>query len=104
MRPTLSRRLFLASSAATGAALALPSLSRAASRPQITHGVQTGDVAHDGAVVWARADRPSAMMIEWSTTEGFAAVRKAPALTLTSATDMSGISIETVMSFVSQEA
>ena len=43
---------------------AMPYLSRAADRPQITHGVQSGDVGADGGVVWARADRPSQMMVE----------------------------------------
>ena len=36
------------------------------------HGIQTGDVAGDKAVLWARADRPSRLMVEWSTTESFA--------------------------------
>ena len=61
----LSRRRFLSTTAATGfATLAMPYLSRAADRPQITHGVQSGDVGADGGVVWARADRPSQMMVE----------------------------------------
>ncbi|MEO0359793.1 MAG: alkaline phosphatase, partial [Pseudomonadota bacterium] len=66
-RIAFSRRRFLSSAAALPVALAAPGLSRAASRPTITHGVQTGDVAHDGAVIWARADRPSNMLVEWST-------------------------------------
>src|SRR3981081_1670039 len=69
----LSRRRFLSSAAATGAgalgAIAMPYLSRAADRPQITHGVQSGDVGADGGVVWARADRPSQMMVEVATTQ-----------------------------------
>ncbi len=64
----LSRRRFLSTAAATGAGafgvMAMPYLSRAADRPQITHGVQSGDVGADGGVVWARADRPSQMMVE----------------------------------------
>ena len=68
----LSRRRFLSTAAATGAgalgAIAMPYLSRAADRPQITHGVQSGDVGADGGVVWARADRPSQMMVEVATT------------------------------------
>ena len=58
----VSRRRFLTTAAATGTgalgAMAMPYLSRAADRPQITHGVQSGDVSADGGVVWARADRP----------------------------------------------
>ena len=56
----------------------MPYLSRAADRPQITCGVQSGDVSADGGVVWARADRPSQMMVEVSTTESFAKVRALP--------------------------
>jgi alkaline phosphatase D len=65
----LSRRRFLATSAGALGAIAMPYLSRAADRPQITHGVQSGDVGADGGVVWARADPPSQMMVEVSTTE-----------------------------------
>jgi alkaline phosphatase D len=56
-----SRRRFLSTAAAAGAfgTMAMPYLSRAADRPQITHGVQSGDVGTDGGVVWARADRPA---------------------------------------------
>src|ERR1700750_3193443 len=74
-----SRRRFLTTAAATGAgAFAMPYLSRAADRPQITHGVQSGDVGADGGVVWARADRPSQMMVEVSTTESFRHARALP--------------------------
>src|ERR1700732_1655221 len=78
----LSRRRFLSTAAATGAgvvgAVAMPYLSRAADRPQITHGVQSGDVGADGGVVWARADRPSQMMVEVATTESFNNARVLP--------------------------
>jgi alkaline phosphatase D len=65
------RRRFLTTAAAGAGAFAMPYLSRAADRPQITHGVQSGDVGADGGVVWARADRPSQMMVEVATTESF---------------------------------
>src|SRR5438067_12621532 len=72
----ISRRRFLTTAAATGTgalgSMAMPYLSRAADRPQITHGVQSGDVGADGGVVWARADRPSQMMVEVVTAESFA--------------------------------
>ena len=75
----LSRRRFLSTAAAAGVgAIAMPYLSRAADRPQITHGVQSGDVGADGGVVWARADRPSQMMVEVSTAESFANARALP--------------------------
>ena len=56
----------------------MPYLSRAADRPLITHGVQSGDVSTDGGVVWARADRPSQMLVEVATTESFANARALP--------------------------
>ncbi len=58
--------------------IAMPYLSRAADRPMITHGVQSGDVGADGGVVWARADRPSQMMVEVATTESFDNARALP--------------------------
>ncbi len=73
-RSRVSRRSLLATSGAALASLALPALSRAASRPIITHGVQSGDVSTGSGVIWARADRPSRMEVEWSTTEGFSAI------------------------------
>ena len=75
----ISRRKFLSSTAAAGAGvIAMPYLSRAADRPVITHGVQSGDVGADGGVVWARADRPSQMMVEVATSESFANARALP--------------------------
>jgi alkaline phosphatase D len=78
----LSRRRFLSSAAATGAGalgtIAMPYLSRGSDRPQVTHGVQSGDVGTDGGVVWARADRPSQMLVEVATTESFRNARALP--------------------------
>src|SRR5690349_2276691 len=75
----ISRRRFIstASVAALGS-IAMPYLSRAADRPQMPQGVQSGDVGTDGGVVWARADRPSQMLVEVSTTESFANARALP--------------------------
>ena len=72
----ISRRRVLASLTAVGATtfaggIAKPYLSRAADRPIVTHGVQSGDVSLDSGVVWARADRPARMVVEASTTESF---------------------------------
>jgi len=74
--PILTRRRFLrgaASSVSIGALtpLAMPAISRAADRPLITHGLQSGDVSASSAVIWARADRPARMLIEASTTDSF---------------------------------
>jgi alkaline phosphatase D len=73
----LTRRRFL-STAAGVSTIAIPYLSRAADRPQVTHGVQSGDIGADGGVIWARADRASQMLVEVSTTESFKDVRKLP--------------------------
>src|ERR1700749_3807407 len=82
-RSALTRRTLL-KSAGTSAALAAvsgiarPSLSFAPDRAQITHGIQSGDVSSDSGVVWARADRPSRMLVEAATTESFANARALP--------------------------
>ncbi len=75
----ISRRRFVstASAAALGS-LAAPFLSRAADRPLMPQGVQSGDVNTDSAMVWSRADRPSQMLVEVSTTESFANLRALP--------------------------
>src|SRR5258708_4206841 len=72
----LSRRRLLATvgsaAVATGLdGIARPYLSRAADRPVITHGIQSGDVSLDSGMVWARADRPSRMTVEVATTDSF---------------------------------
>ncbi|GAB3429409.1 alkaline phosphatase D family protein [Flindersiella endophytica] len=51
-------------------ALAAPALVRAA-RPELTHGVQSGDPTADSAVVWARADREARMLVDVSSSADF---------------------------------
>ena len=75
-RAALTRRALLKTAAASAALTAIggiarPSLSFAPDRPQITHGVQSGDVSADSGVVWARADRPARMLVEVATTDSF---------------------------------
>ena len=72
----VSRRQLLVRSAATCAVaglgtLARPYLSRAADRPLVTSGIQSGDVSANSAVIWARADRPARMQVECSVVESF---------------------------------
>lgn len=88
----VSRRQFLATTAISAGALALPGYARASGHggPKITHGLQTGDIAHNSAVIWTRADKPAQMLVEWSTTESFKVAHKVPGLGLTSATDNMG--------------
>ena len=69
------RRLLTTATSLAAATLARPYLSRAADRPLITHGVQSGDVSVDSAVLWARADRPSRMRVEIATTDSFKDIR-----------------------------
>ncbi len=73
---SLTRRQLLVRSASTLAltsieSLARPYLSRAADRPGVACGLQSGDVSDGSAMVWARADRPARMRVECSTVESF---------------------------------
>ena len=82
----ISRRRFLQTSAMTGTAFAAssvfaPFISRAGERPMVTHGVQSGDVTADSGMIWARADRPSQMLVEVSTTESFKTATALPPIT-----------------------
>ncbi|WP_224825102.1 alkaline phosphatase [Cognatishimia sp. MH4019] len=74
--PPLSRRQTLIGGSALAVSLAMPSISRAASRPMFTHGVQSGDVDLNSGMIWTRVDRPAQIMMEVSTTESFADARK----------------------------
>jgi alkaline phosphatase D len=76
---SLTRRQLLVKSASTLAlagtcSLARPYLSRAADRPEISCGVQSGDVTGGSAIVWARADRPARLRVEYATMESFEAL------------------------------
>src|ERR1700744_6176272 len=77
----ISRRLFLKGTTGALGLFAMPYLSRAADRPAVSQGVQAGDVGPDSGVVWARADRPSQMLVEVSTTESFRDARAWPPIT-----------------------
>ncbi|KAB1931958.1 alkaline phosphatase [Micromonospora sp. ALFpr18c] len=48
---------------------------RPAGRPVLTHGVQSGDVTADSALVWTRADRPGRMLVEVSRRPDFRGAR-----------------------------
>jgi alkaline phosphatase D len=89
----LSRRQFLRAGAAAGAALvAVPSRAPAfvRSRPQLTHGIQSGDVTADSAIVWARADRPSRMLVDIAPTPGLHHARRLRGPILTPDHDFAG--------------
>ncbi len=63
-----NRRQFLASMAA---APFFRSPSVRVPGPEVSLGIASGDVSPTGAVIWARADRPGRMVVEFSTTEAF---------------------------------
>src|ERR1700712_3553045 len=72
----LTRRQLLVRSGATIVvsglgSIASPYLSRAADRPAVACGIQSGDVSANSAVIWARADRASRMQVEYSAFENF---------------------------------
>jgi alkaline phosphatase D len=59
MASRISRRRFVSTAGAAAlGSIAMPYLSRAADRPLVSHGVQSGDVSTDSGMVWSRADRP----------------------------------------------
>ncbi|MEO8120061.1 MAG: PhoD-like phosphatase N-terminal domain-containing protein, partial [Rhodoferax sp.] len=79
----MDRRSFLNSTTVLGSlAIAAPRLARAqtapavitrdAMRPQMAHGIQSGDPTSQGAVIWTRCDRPARLWLEWATTASFA--------------------------------
>lgn len=82
---TLSRRRFLATAAATtvltgAGGIARPFLSRAADRPLITHGLQSGDPSLGSGVVWARVDRPARLSFDVATSDSFKQVLRSVTL------------------------
>lgn len=71
-----SRRAVLAGGTAFAASLAIPAISRAASRPAFTHGVQSGDIDMMSGMIWTRTDRPAKVTMEVATTESFSDARR----------------------------
>lgn len=67
----VTRRKLLKSSLALSAGLAMPGLSRAADRPKVSHGMQSGDVDARSGMIWARSDRPARLQLDVGTTESF---------------------------------
>jgi alkaline phosphatase D len=91
----VSRRTMLRAGAVGAGVLAagagMPGVALAGrQRPVLTHGVQTGDVTTDGAIVWTRADRPSRMLVEVSYDENFRHAHTVRGPVLTPATGGTG--------------
>ncbi len=89
----INRRRFLQVGAAAGVtAAAFPGRAPAfvRGRPQLTHGIQSGDVTARSGIVWGRADRPSRMLVEVSRTPRFRDARQLRGPVLTPDGDFAG--------------
>ena len=58
--------------------------------PELTHGVQSGDVSARAATVWARADRPSRLLVELAPDASFRQARTIRGPVVTPETDLTG--------------
>jgi alkaline phosphatase D len=70
----ITRRRFVTGALATGAVACTRQLVRT-KQPAITHGAQVGDPQSGRALVWARCDEPTRMIVQWDTSEAFHAPR-----------------------------
>jgi alkaline phosphatase D len=92
----LDRRSFLRNGLIAGGGAALLGTGPQAAalvrsgRPQLTHGVQSGDVSAHGGIVWTRADRPSRMLVDVSTRPDFRHFSTVRGPLLTPDTDLTG--------------
>ncbi|WP_181723496.1 alkaline phosphatase D family protein [Nocardia gipuzkoensis] len=59
-------------------------------RPVLTHGVAVGDPRTDGALIWARADRPATLIVETAATESFTDAKRFTGPLLTPDSDGTG--------------
>jgi alkaline phosphatase D len=88
--PVLTRRRFIAGSLASLAACGhKPGI--VGKRPQLTHGVQSGDVGSGRGNVWARCDEPARMVVEWDTTPRFANPRRVAGPLVSPEGDLAGL-------------
>jgi alkaline phosphatase D len=75
-RKVVGRRDVLRAASALALAGCARPRSIVAGPPEPIWGVQTGDVTATSAVVWSRSDRPSRMVLEWSTSPRFERFRR----------------------------
>jgi alkaline phosphatase D len=88
----MSRRAFLSSVALAGASVLAGGVSRRgpwtqgiapalvtadSACPSIPYGVASGDVTSDAATIWSRTNKPSRMLVEYTTTDSFANAQRA---------------------------
>ncbi len=98
-----TRRKLLQASAASGLALATGRLSQMlaaaqapaaikldGARPKLIHGVASGDVGHDRALIWSGTDRPARMLVEWATNDRFNDSQRAIGPSVIESTDFTG--------------
>jgi alkaline phosphatase D len=64
----------LAASPLVEHALGVPAILE--DRPRVTHGVASGDVSFDSAVIWSRTDRRSRMLVEWTARQSFRQIHR----------------------------
>ncbi|GAA1696238.1 alkaline phosphatase D family protein [Fodinicola feengrottensis] len=78
-------------------ALAVPGIAAAAvvrsGRPVLTHGLQSGDVTATSGTVWARADRPARLLVEYGSDPEFRRARRILGPVVTPRTDLTGKTI-----------
>ena len=99
----MDRRLFMAHGALLGGAVVAPAsrvwaqgvaapaiVTRDGARPQMTHGIQSGDPKADGAIIWTRSDRPARLWLDWSTTASFVNATRVRGPHLLENTDFTG--------------
>jgi alkaline phosphatase D len=76
----MERRTFLSLATRSGLLTLFPKsllarapllVNRDNKRPQISFGVQSGDITANRAIIWSRSDRPTRMIVEYATTESF---------------------------------
>ncbi|WBB57727.1 alkaline phosphatase D family protein [Streptomyces sp. WMMC500] len=94
-RRTLLRSGLFAGTGAAASSLSLPTALGAPAfvrrdRPAVSHGVQTGDVTANSAIVWTRADRPARMLVEVSRRPDFRHSLTVPGPLLTPDSDLTG--------------
>ncbi|MEV6773275.1 alkaline phosphatase D family protein [Nocardia sp. NPDC051030] len=59
-------------------------------RPKLTHGVAVGDPRSDGALIWARSDKPAKLIVETAATESFKDAKRFEGPLLTPDSDGTG--------------
>lgn len=58
--------------------------------PNITHGIASGDVTSQSAVIWSRSDRPSRMFVDVANNEAFLNSRRIPGPDVLQTSDFTG--------------